>query len=131
MFSCVAEDYTHVFAKVPPSVDLAQEDLLHEKILQCHLVKKANSTFVQILVKRLRLANKLVTWEDYNVLKAPFPWGQAATQGGGHCYTCYRHVDNRGSINLTFTCPQVRRIKVTKQQGKKSEANIWRQLSAA
>jgi hypothetical protein len=120
---------------VPPSVDLAQEDLLHEKILHRRLVKKANSTLVQIMVECLRLGNKLATWKNYNVLKAHFPdalaWGASCNSRRGHCYTCYRHVDNRGCVNLKFTRPQVGRIKVPTQLGMKCEANRWCELCAA
>lgn len=49
-------------------------------------MKKANESYLQVLIKWSSLPPELATWEDYKVLKERFPeaaaWGQAATREG-------------------------------------------------
>jgi hypothetical protein len=50
------------------------------------MVKKGNTTVVQVLLKWSGTPSSYATWEDFHVVKTRFPqvlaWGQASSQGG-------------------------------------------------
>jgi hypothetical protein len=47
-------------------------DLIPEVILDCHLVKRGNTTIVEVKVKWVHLPPTLATWEDLYVLHHHF-----------------------------------------------------------
>jgi hypothetical protein len=55
------------------------------------MMKKGNQAIVQVLIKWKNLPDKTATWEDWDTLKASFPylltWGQASSSPGGQCDT--------------------------------------------
>lgn len=80
-------DHTPVFRDLPIPLQLDISELVPEQILDRHLVKKDNASYLQVLVKWPTLSELQATWEDYEVLQRRYPeaaaWGQAASQGDG------------------------------------------------
>lgn len=80
-------DHTPVFTELPTALQLDVANLQPEEILDRRVVKKANASYLQVLIKWTTLPASTATWEDYEVLRRRFPdaatWGQAATPAGG------------------------------------------------
>jgi hypothetical protein len=80
-------DHTPVFTELPTPLQLDVANLQPEEILDRRVVKKANASYLQVLIKWTTLPASTATWEDYEVLRRRFPdaatWGQAATPAGG------------------------------------------------
>jgi hypothetical protein len=79
--------YSPAFQTLPtiPQPDL--KDMEHESVLHHRLFKKGNSVVTQIMVKWTSLLAEMVTWEDYEVLKANFPSSAcrlSASSAGGN-----------------------------------------------
>jgi hypothetical protein len=78
-------DRTPVFTELPTPLQLDIADLEPDEILDKRLVKKANASYMQVLIEWSTLTTAMATWEDYDVIHQRFPdaaaWGQAATQG--------------------------------------------------
>lgn len=89
-------NYTPVFSELPRPPDLAGHDDEPVEILERRMVKRGNSTLVQVKV-RWRYDETATTWEDYDTLRRRFPqapeWDappaddseqQAAPEDGAH-----------------------------------------------
>lgn len=78
--------HTPVFTTLPPLVDLSKTRIVPEEILDRRLVK-GNQVVPQVLVRWSSVLVESSTWEDYYVVKTPFPeahaWGQADTEARG------------------------------------------------
>jgi hypothetical protein len=80
-------DFTPVFKDLPtlPALDTMETE--PEAVLDRRLMKKGNSSVLQVLIKWSNLPPDAATWEDWDVLKNSFPviltWGQASSSPGG------------------------------------------------
>jgi hypothetical protein len=74
-----APDYTPVYSELPTPLQLDVAELLPEDILYRGLVKRANASYLQVLIKWTILPASMATWEDYTVLRQRFlaaaAWG--------------------------------------------------------
>jgi hypothetical protein len=79
-------DHTLVFTDLPTQLQLDVASLEPEKILDRRLVKRANASYLQVLIKWSNMPETMATWEDDVVLRQRLPeaaaWGQAGSQGG-------------------------------------------------
>jgi hypothetical protein len=84
-------DHTPVFTELPSPLQLDVAELEPEEILDRRLVKKANASYLQVLIKWSTMPATMATWEDYEVLRLRFPdaaaWGHTASQGDGSVTT--------------------------------------------
>ncbi|KAK1594672.1 hypothetical protein QYE76_017404 [Lolium multiflorum] len=78
-------DHTPVFKDIPVTLDLAGTDTVPELILDRKMVKRGNSSQMQVLIQWSHQLPTAATWEDYETLKLRFPeapaWGHAGSQG--------------------------------------------------
>jgi hypothetical protein len=78
-------DHTPVFKEIPVTLDLAGTDTVPELILDRKMVKRGNSSQMQVLIQWSHQLPTAATWEDYETLKLRFPeapaWGHAGSQG--------------------------------------------------
>jgi hypothetical protein len=79
--------YSPVYSELPIVPDLAAAAIEPEEILERRMVRSANTTATQILVKWRGLEAVQATWEDYNLLKLCFPlsslWEEDLSRAGG------------------------------------------------
>ena len=66
-------DYTPVFSELPRVPDLTAVSLQPIAILDRRMVKKGNSSIVQVKVQWSSLSPDMATWEDYSVLRHRYP----------------------------------------------------------
>jgi hypothetical protein len=66
-------DHTPVYTQLPTPLQLDIADLEPEEILDRRLVKKANASYLQVLIKWSTIPASMATSEDYNVLRERFP----------------------------------------------------------
>lgn len=66
-------DYSPVFSELPHAPDLTAAPLQPVAILDRRMVKKGNSSVVQVRVQWSSLSPASATWEDYNVLRLRYP----------------------------------------------------------
>jgi hypothetical protein len=82
--------YTPVFDTLPQPLVLDKATLAPVEILDRRMVKKGNTTIVQVLIRWSGMPSSYATWEDFHVVKNRFPealaWGQASSQGGADCH---------------------------------------------
>lgn len=80
-------DYSPVFAELPQPPDLTATEVQPIKILDRRMVKKGNTSMIQVLIKWSSLPQEAATWEDYDVLRLRYPtaciWEGATSQGEG------------------------------------------------
>jgi hypothetical protein len=80
-------DFTPVFLDLPKPPALDALDTEPETILDRRLMKKGNSSVLQVMIKWTGLPTDAATWEDWDVLQQRFPavltWGQASSSPGG------------------------------------------------
>lgn len=62
-------DHTPVYTELPTPLQLDVADLEPEEILDRCLVKKANASYLQVLIKWSMMPVNMATWEDYEVLR--------------------------------------------------------------
>ncbi|XBI34686.1 hypothetical protein VPH35_120464 [Triticum aestivum] len=83
-------DYSPVFSELPRTPDLTAAPLQPVTILARRLVKKGNSSVLQVQVQWSSLSPDSATWEDYSVLRHRYPtapcWDEdsASAQGGAN-----------------------------------------------
>jgi hypothetical protein len=86
-------DHTPVFVSLPQPLQLDAVDMSLATILERRLVKKGNTTYLQVLVQWTSLPETMAMWEDYEVIRKCFPeataWGQAGSQGADNVMTDY------------------------------------------
>lgn len=84
-------DYSPVFAELPRTPDLTAAPLQPEAILDRRMVKKGNTSIIQVRVQWSSLSPDSATWEDYTVLRHRYPtarcWDDAASAQGGAIVT--------------------------------------------
>uniref|UniRef100_A0A8R7R519 Chromo domain-containing protein n=1 Tax=Triticum urartu TaxID=4572 RepID=A0A8R7R519_TRIUA len=66
-------DYSPVFSELPRTLDLTAAPLQPITILARRLVKKGNSSVLQVQVQWSSLSPDSATWEDYSVLHHRYP----------------------------------------------------------
>jgi hypothetical protein len=76
---------TNIYSELPTPLQLDVAELLLEEVLDRRLIKCANASYLQVLIKWTTLPASLATWEDYIMLHRCFPdaaaWEQAASRG--------------------------------------------------
>lgn len=84
-------DYSPVFAELPRLTDLTTATLQPELILDRRMVKKGNTSIVQLRVQWSSLSPDSATWEDYTVLRHRYPtapcWENGALAQEGEIVT--------------------------------------------
>jgi hypothetical protein len=66
-------DYSPVFSDLPRPPDLSALSAQPLEILDRRMVKRGNTSMVQVQVKWSSLPNEAATWEDYDVLRLRYP----------------------------------------------------------
>jgi hypothetical protein len=84
-------NYSPMYFELPMLADLAQQDVRPLEFVEHRMVKKGSHQIPQVRLHWTNLPADGTTWEDFYVVKEPFPaapaWGHASSGEGGDVRT--------------------------------------------